>query len=45
MEDKHYYVFRFITQERATNYLNKVVKQFDEYVVKNYVNYLIICIF
>ena len=33
MEDKNYFVFRFTTQERATNYLNKVVKQFDDYIL------------
>ena len=33
MEDKDYFVFRFTTQERATNYLNKVVKQFDDYIL------------
>ena len=29
MEDKYLYVFRFFSQERATNYLNKIAKQFE----------------
>lgn len=33
MEEKATYVFRFLTQDRATNYLNKVVQQFDEYIL------------
>ena len=33
MEDKYYYVFRFITQDRATKYLNKVVNQFEDKVI------------
>lgn len=30
MEDKYLYCFRFFSQERATNYLNKVAKQFAD---------------
>ena len=33
MEEKALYVFRFITQDRATKYLNKVVQQFGEHIL------------
>lgn len=33
MDDKALFVFRFITQDRATKYLNKFAQQFDEQVL------------
>ena len=33
LDDKPCFIFRFVTQERATNYLNKIVKQFEDHII------------